>query len=71
MAIRALAVSRRRFLAHVEGFALSFEARNYLSKFKAFGIEDPESWEPGFYGGNIDGVSNHDLLFTTALAWVF
>jgi hypothetical protein len=52
-------------------FALSLEARNYFSKFKAFGIEDADSWEPGFYGGNIDGVNNHDLLFTTALGWVF
>ena len=51
--------------------ALNFEARTFLSKFRAFGIEDTESWEPGFYGGNVDGVNNFDLLFSTGLFFVF
>ena len=34
-------------------------------------IARPYAWEPGFYGGNIDGVNNFDLLFSTGLFFVF
>ena len=58
---------RHRFLGP---FALQAEARGYLSKFKFFGIDDG-TWEPGFYGGEVGGVSTRDFMISTGFAMVF
>jgi len=49
------------------GLGLNFELRGYRTEYRAFGVNDG-NWTDGPYGGNVGGVSNLDLLFTTGVS---
>jgi hypothetical protein len=51
-------------------FGVNAELRAYSSHFRAFGIDDG-SWSPGFYGGEVGGVENLDVLLTVGASLNF
>jgi len=57
-------------LTAMGAFGLTAELRGYQSNFRAFGIDDG-TWEFGHYGGNVGGVKNVDLLFSTGVSLYF
>jgi hypothetical protein len=49
---------------------ITTELRAYGSTFRGFGIDDG-TWAPGFYGGDVGGVNNLDMLLSTGISLNF
>ena len=56
--------------ASLGAFGVGAELRAYGSRFRGFGIDDG-NWSPGFYGGEVGGVRNVDVLGTVGVSLNF